>query len=616
MTLLTHGSSTALLGNDLPDWIRNEPPNFPLDDSGIHSTMKPPRAIHQAECVIPLLQKVFHCWSELFCIRLMLLISLLVCGCSDQEQAKELLERRRSEQLRQRAEEASASEVEMLAMQLTDLIIAEKEEGTEAWYVSKTDSDAYVKIPFEPPTGRLLDADSEAAVENRFPSRFRSVSELREITSEINHNPGFVGAAVCSECHQERHRGFIHTAHHKTSGWMPNVNPHEPSPSGQENEDGNVWSTGNGMDSSIEVHGVYADALGSKILTDSMGSPVTEIAALEGGVLEGRAPGAIDASVMQSSDSDLRFQMTRGPGGFWQNVHLADYDLSLPVHVFTGSAKAGQTFLYWHQRKLYQSFVSYLTDLDRWIPSPGYFDTTADYTREIGTTCLECHVTYIERGDQRGTLKPDTAIWGISCERCHGPGRQHVEHHRSFPNEKVAVDIAQPADLPRQRQLDICSQCHSGGESLITGKFEFRPGMEISKARRSAGTDEVGGVHTANQLNRLEMSRCFQSSEMTCTTCHDPHVDQRGLRKVFSQSCLQCHQPSHCGQSEVVGPSISDNCIDCHMPTGDNDQMTIEVGGGDLFTVKMIDHHIRVDQDATADFFELRASHNASESKE
>ena len=55
---------------------------------------------------------------------------------------------------------------------------------------------------------------------------------------------------------------------------------------GQENEDRNMGK-GIRMDSSIEVHGVYADALGSKILTDSMGSPVTEIAALEGGVLEG-----------------------------------------------------------------------------------------------------------------------------------------------------------------------------------------------------------------------------------------------------------------------------------------------------------------------------------------
>ena len=102
--------------------------------------------------------------------------------------------------------------------------------------------------------------------------------------------------------------------------------------------------TGNAMDSSIEVHGVYTDALGSKVLTDSMGSPVTEIAALEGGVLEGRASVAADASVMQSSDSDLRFQMTRGPGGFWQDVHLADYDLSLRFMFLPARQKAGQTF--------------------------------------------------------------------------------------------------------------------------------------------------------------------------------------------------------------------------------------------------------------------------------
>ena len=101
-------------------------PHFPLDDSEIHSTMKPPRTIHQAEYVSPVFQQVVHYWSELFCMRWILVISLLTCGCSDREQAKELMKRRRSEQLRRLAEQASASEVEMLAMQLTDLIIAEK----------------------------------------------------------------------------------------------------------------------------------------------------------------------------------------------------------------------------------------------------------------------------------------------------------------------------------------------------------------------------------------------------------------------------------------------------------------------------------------------------------
>lgn len=68
--------------------------------------------------------------------------------------------------------------------------------------------------------------------------------------------------------------------------------------------------------------------------------------------------------------------------------------------------------------------------------------------------------------------------------------------------------------------------------------------------------------------------------------------------------------------ADQVGEQASKNCIDCHMPTGDNDQMTIEVGGGDLFTVRMIDHHIRVDRSATEKFLErLGASQEVSSSQ-
>ena len=88
MTSLTHGSSTALLGNDLPDWIRNEPPPISLlmirESTPDETTTSDPSSgvRHSA------FQKVFHYWSELFCIRLMLLVSLLIESCSDQEQQR------------------------------------------------------------------------------------------------------------------------------------------------------------------------------------------------------------------------------------------------------------------------------------------------------------------------------------------------------------------------------------------------------------------------------------------------------------------------------------------------------------------------------------------------
>jgi hypothetical protein len=53
--------------------------------------------------------------------------------------------------------------------------------------------------------------------------------------------------------------------------------------------------------------------------------------------------------------------------------------------------------------------------------------------------------------------------------------------------------------------------------------------------------------------------------------------------------------------SNTLGSAVADNCIDCHMPIGDNENMTIRVSGGS-FTVRMIDHYIRVDQEATAEY--------------
>jgi len=566
-------------------------------------------------------------WVIAFCI-----------GCGSGEDAAEALRRRRrSEQMEKIAGDTSPTEIPLLVKKLSDQVIAEKEDASSNWIISQPDSNTFIKLPFLPPTtaevarlasdstgGSNLNAIAGNSIDGLDSlAKLMKIISLKEPHDTNRTNPGFLGANVCRECHQERHASFVHTAHHLTSGWMPigpmvatgEVDQLMATKDGSDSETERPMqaSTGQLVLDDAKVHGRYASAV---TWVDEHVSPAAPLGdfddpsefagALGQSTIESdlgsRSRSA--KSMMQSSDPALAFQMVHDSDGYHQAVRLADFELQLPVHVYTGSAKAGQTFLYWHKQRLYQSFVSYLTELDQWIPSPGYFDTTADFTREIGTTCLECHVTYIEPGAERGSLKPETAVWGISCERCHGPARDHVEYHRTFPDEKVAKHIAQPADLTRQQQLDICSQCHSGSESLMTGRFDFRPGMEGSKAKTRRVSSGVGGVHTANQLNRLAMSRCFQNSEMTCTTCHDPHLNQRGQRQVFSKSCLECHTSSHCGMSAQIGESISDNCIDCHMPTGDNDQMTIEVGGGDRFTVRMIDHYIRVDREAAEHYLE------------
>lgn len=456
------------------------------------------------------------------------IVAMLAWNGSDQDIAGELA--RKQQRVVASAESIDPAEpVEPLStFQLTPRVLAEHDESSDTWFVTARQSRAFIKLPFTPPeSGSRIGASSGEDSDSKAQSSYTA-------------NPGFLGADACRDCHEEKHAGFVMTAHHNTSGLM-----------------------GRG-----QVHGHFSGA----------------------------------SSVMPSRDDALSFRMFQEGDRYLQQVDLADYHLQFPMDIFTGSSKAGQTFLYWHEDKLYQAFVSYLTELDEWIPSPGYTDTTVDFSRQIRTMCLECHMTYIDQRRVTNVYKPDTAVWGISCERCHGPGREHVAYHRAHPDDRVARHIVEPSDLPRERQLDICSQCHSGDDSLMTGTFDFRPGMEV-KLRRSAesGAKGVGGIHTANQLDRLSMSECFQKSEMTCTSCHNPHLNQRGKKVEFTASCLICHQPDHCGMAEELGPRVADNCVECHMPMGDNENMTLQVSGGS-FTVQMIDHYIRVDQQATKNF--------------
>ncbi len=61
-------------------------------------------------------------------------------------------------------------------------------------------------------------------------------------------------------------------------------------------------------------------------------------------------------STMKTSDPLLSFKMSQGADRYIQQVNFADYKLNFPFNVFTGSAKTGQTFLYWHEERIVPGF--------------------------------------------------------------------------------------------------------------------------------------------------------------------------------------------------------------------------------------------------------------------
>ena len=268
-----------------------------------------------------------------------------------------------------------------------------------------------------------------------------------------------------------------------------------------------------------------------------------------------------------------------------------------------GSGKLAQSYFYRQGRALYQLPLVFFTPLDVWANAPGYLDTWPKWTREITPRCLECHSTFFEEvpGSQNAYFT-DTMVMRITCERCHGPGSKHVDYHYEHPDADAKF-IVNPDSLERQRNLEICSQCHGSIGKPVAASFQYVPGQPLNEYLHYSDDDETTAlVHTVNQLQRLEQSECFIHSDMTCIDCHDPHVHERDELKTFSDRCLKCHEVEHCGASQRLGGSIAENCIDCHMPLRDDSSTPFYLAAGDkLELLQLRDHLVAVHPEDSAE---------------
>jgi hypothetical protein len=359
-------------------------------------------------------------------------------------------------------------------------------------------------------------------------------------SSEDSFSKGWVKPDVCGECHNEIWRRFQSTAHFLTSS--------EPS-------------------------------------RETVLGPIGE-----------------QSFVMKTRDPRLAFELSRHDGRFLQTVNFRDgkakFAHSEAIDMVTGSGNHGQTYLFWKGDALYQLPISYFTESDSWVNSPGlYTDGTADFGRPIGDRCLDCHLTYIAAmPDSFHRYDRSSAILGVTCVRCHGSGWAHVQYHRTHP-ESDARYITNPTRLERDRTNEVCAQCHSGVGRLQRPAFSYQPGEPLATYLHLEHSDQDvtnDDPHAANQLARLRRSRCYeQSDSMTCVTCHDPHQHERGDTKLFSSRCLQCHETKSCGMHQELGERIQDSCIKCHMAAKRDATGRMETREGELLP-KLRDHYIRI----------------------
>jgi hypothetical protein len=254
---------------------------------------------------------------------------------------------------------------------------------------------------------------------------------------------------------------------------------------------------------------------------------------------------------------------------------------------FIGSGAAARTFLIDDAGFLFESPVTWYRNSASWKPSPGF--EGLDYpnlTRPVIPSCLQCHASNIQpiAATLNGYRTPPFLENGVSCERCHGPGGDHVAKGAKMVN---------PAKLAPAARDSICAQCHLSGEVRVAkpGKegSALAPGALLADdltvfVRAGAPSD----LRVTSHVENLAQSACKRASgdKMWCGTCHDPHTPPEPAARAayFRGKCLSCHQTQDCHAAQQVRQANGDNCTECHMPRGPT---------SDIQHVVFTDHSIR-----------------------
>jgi tetratricopeptide repeat protein len=243
---------------------------------------------------------------------------------------------------------------------------------------------------------------------------------------------------------------------------------------------------------------------------------------------------------------------------------------------------------------LFQAPLSFYSRSKSWAPSPGYEFTDLGFNRPITPGCIFCHSgrpNPVAGGGGQFESTPFSEM-PIGCEKCHGPGADHVQAMRGKDvaagkqgalHDPLASRIVNPANLTPYLADNICMACHQTGDVRV-----LKPGKTYRDVRPGRPLDETLSIllvpptresppmaDHVEHFYSMTLSKCYRASQgrMSCITCHDPHVEpsREEAPAYFAGKCLSCHTNQSCKlpiETRMQRKPAND-CTGCHMPKRD-----------------------------------------------
>jgi tetratricopeptide (TPR) repeat protein len=277
----------------------------------------------------------------------------------------------------------------------------------------------------------------------------------------------------------------------------------------------------------------------------------------------------------------------QGPDGKPDNVE------ELQIDYIMGSGNHVRTYLHREQDgTLIELPLAWYAELGgHWGMNPGFDNSHPMTRRPIAYECMFCHNAYPEvpplahRDLSANPVYTGALPEGIDCQRCHGPGAAHVKAARSSDTSipQIRALILNPARLSKERQMEVCEQCHLE----ITSRplpdrirhydqqpFGYTADQPLDSFNSYFSRDPERGrtdnFEIVNAPYRLRQSQCYLKSEgaLTCETCHNPHDLRKGPHSApyYASICMKCHAANLPAQIALHRHTASNDCVSCHMP--------------------------------------------------